>query len=158
MKLLFICIYSIVLIGVPLFELLVKNYIRRKLKKKLPIYISDGNIKIHYARNYGMMLGFLSSSRKAVVVITSIMISLIVSISIYVIFFTEQNYILKIGLTLLSGGSFSNALERYIYKYVIDYFSFPNFFIKKIRKVIFNFADICIFIGIFLIFISIVIF
>ena len=63
---------------------------------------------------------------------------------------------LKIGCILLSGGALSNALERYIYKYVIDYISFPTFFIKKVRKIIFNMADLFIFTSCIIILIGVI--
>lgn len=154
-KLLIVCIYLIVLISVPLFETVVKNKIRR-IKNK-PFYISNGNIKIDYQKNKGAVLGILSKNRKAILVLTTIMLILIVVISLIVLLFVEKRYILKIGLMALSTGALSNSLERYIYKHVVDYFSFPKSLIKPLRYVVFNMADIFIFIGSFILLISLII-
>ena len=97
--------------------------------------------------NKGMMMGLCKDKRKLVLTITTILLSCLLTSTIYIILAKEGLVIIKLGLILLSAGAFSNALERYIYKHVIDYISFPNFFIKKIRNVIFNIADICIFVG-----------
>ncbi len=144
MKLLLFILFLIVLVSVPLFEQLTVNKIRRK--KKTP-YLLNENIKIHYEVNKGMMMGLCKDKRKLVLTITTILLSCLLTSTIYIILAKEGLVIIKLGLILLSAGAFSNALERYIYKHVIDYISFPNFFIKKIRNVIFNIADICIFVG-----------
>ena len=144
MKLFLIILFLIVLVSVPLFEQLAINKIRRG--KKTP-YLLNENIKIHFETNKGMMMGLGKNKRKLVLSITTILLILILSTTLYFILFTQGLIVLKLGLILLSGGAFSNALERYIYKYVVDYISFPNFFIKKVRNIIFNVADICIYIG-----------
>jgi lipoprotein signal peptidase len=94
-----------------------------------------------------MMLGLSKNNRTIVLIVTTILLIPIIIITPYLILFTKKMIILKIGCILLSGGALSNALERYIYKYVIDYISFPTFFIKKVRRIIFNMADLFIFIS-----------
>ncbi len=147
MKLLFICIYLIVLIGIPLFEHFIKRKIKNNKYKTLPYCILKGNVKIHYSTNTGMMLGFLKNKKNFIKIITIILVLILFGFSIYILLFEEYLYILKVGLALLSGGALSNAIERLFKGFVIDYFSFPKFFIKKVRRVIFNFADIAIFLG-----------
>lgn len=144
MKLLLLLLFLIVLVSVPLFEQLIVNKIRRG--KKTP-YLLNENIKIHYETNKGMMMGVGKNKRKLILTITTILLVLILSSTLCLILFTKEYIILKLGLILLSGGSLSNGLERYIYKYVVDYVSFPNFFIKRIRNIIFNVPDLCIFVG-----------
>lgn len=151
MKLLSILIYLIVLISVPLFELLAKKHIKAR---KLPCYNKDKTIMFHYVKNKGMMLGVHKNKPRFVLITTIIVLTITIIISLYVFLAFEKLYILKIGLMLLSGGSLSNSLERFIYRYVIDYFSFPNCIFKKVRNVVFNFADICIFLGFFIIIIG----
>lgn len=151
MKLLFLYLYLIVLIGVPFFELFAKKYI----KKKNPPFLSrDKTLMFHYVKNRGMMLGVHKNKPKFILITTIIVLSITLGLSFYIFIFFEKLYIIKIGLMLVSGGSLSNALERFIYRYVIDYFSFPNCIFKKVRNVVFNFADICIFVGFFIVFIG----
>ena len=108
----------------------------------------------HYVKNKGMMLGAHKNKPRFVLITTIVVLTITILISLYVFLAFEKLYILKIGLMLLSGGSLSNSLERFIYRYVIDYFSFPNCIFKKVRNVVFNFADICIFLGFFIIIIG----
>ena len=53
----------------------------------------------------------------------------------------------KIGFGLLLGGGISNLFDRIINGGVTDYINLPKCKIKKLRKIIFNLADICTFIG-----------
>lgn len=144
MKLLLLVLFLIVLISVPLFEQLAINKIRRG--KKTP-YLLNQNIKIHYEINTGMMMGLARKNRVLVLIVTTVLLFFILSSTLYLILFTKDLIILKLGLIILSGGSISNGLERYIYKGVIDYISFPKAPIKKTRNIIFNVADFFIFIG-----------
>lgn len=144
MKLLLLILFLIVLVSVPLFEQLTIKKIKKE--NKTP-YLLNKHIKIHYEKNTGMMMGLGKNKRVFVLIITTILLLFIFASTIYLILFVKNLIIFKIGLIILSGGAFSNGLERYIYKCVIDYVSFPRFFIKKIRNVIFNVADMCIFLG-----------
>lgn len=146
MKLLFIFLYIIGIIWVPLFEqLLVRKLYQNK--ESLPKYFLNKNLKIHFLKNSGMILGFLKNKRWIVLLITSLLMILLLGTSAYVFISFENLYILKTGLILLSSGAMSNALERFIFKFVIDYISFPKFFIKRIRNVVYNIPDFLIIIG-----------
>lgn len=156
-KLFILEIYLICIITVPFFEVIIKNYIRRKLSKSLPITINEGRIKIHYLKNNGMILGVGEKNRTLILIITIIGLVITVVSSLYCLLFIENYDILKVGLIILSSGALSNSLERFIYKYVIDYFSFPKVIFSKLRNVVFNFADLCIFAGVLLILIQLLI-
>ena len=64
------------------------------------------------------------------------------------VFSEKGNYLTKTGLALIAGGGLSNLYDRMKRGYVVDYFTI-NY--RKLRKVIFNLADICIFAGGFLV-------
>ena len=51
----------------------------------------------------------------------------------------------KLGLSLLLGGALSNLIDRYQRGYVVDYFSFN--FGKRLKHIIFNIADMFVFLG-----------
>ena len=53
---------------------------------------------------------------------------------------------LRVGLSLLLGGAFSNTYDRLKRKYVVDYVSFGVKW-KKLRQVVFNISDFCIITG-----------
>ena len=50
----------------------------------------------------------------------------------------------KIGACLVLGGGISNLYDRLKRGYVVDYFSIR---FKKLKKIVFNLGDICIFLG-----------
>ena len=50
----------------------------------------------------------------------------------------------KLGLALTLGGAISNVTDRVKRGYVVDYFSFNC---KKLKSIIFNLADMAIFLG-----------
>ncbi len=152
MKLLLMILFIVVLISVPLFEFL----ITKKIQKQKTPYLLNKHIEIHYEKNTGMMLGLSKNNRTIVLIVTTILLIPIIIVTPYLILFTKKMITLKIGCILLSGGALSNALERYIYKYVIDYISFPTFFIKKVRKIIFNMADLFIFTSCIIILIGVI--
>ena len=52
--------------------------------------------------------------------------------------------VFKLGLSFALGGAISNVTDRLQKGYVVDYFSFKW---KKLRSIIFNLADISIFLG-----------
>ncbi len=50
----------------------------------------------------------------------------------------------KTGLAILLGGAVSNLYDRYVRRYVVDYFSFQFGWLKK---VVFNLGDLFVFAG-----------
>ena len=56
------------------------------------------------------------------------------------------NNLLRLGLSLLLGGAFSNTYDRLRRGYVVDYVSFPVKW-QAFRKIVFNCSDFCIIIG-----------
>ena len=64
------------------------------------------------------------------------------------------NRLLRLGLSLLLGGAFSNTYDRLKRRYVVDYLTF-NVRWKPLRRVVFNLSDFCILIGALLAVISV---
>ncbi len=54
------------------------------------------------------------------------------------------NWLIKVGVTLLSGGGLSNLYDRLKKGYVVDYFII-NY--KKLKNIVFNLSDMMIFLG-----------
>ena len=52
----------------------------------------------------------------------------------------------KTGVALLLGGGLSNLYDRYTKGHVVDYFHI-NIGPKRLRNIIFNISDFCVFIG-----------
>ncbi len=54
----------------------------------------------------------------------------------------------RLGLSMVIGGGASNLWDRWRRGHVVDYFSFQSRF-PRVRRVVFNLSDMCIFLGTF---------
>jgi signal peptidase II len=103
--------------------------------------VLDGLIRLTYVRNTGaafsMFLGF--SPYLAVIGIAAVL-----AIMYFHFKMPKHDYYMQIALSCVLGGSLGNVFDRLMRSYVIDYIDFKVF-------PVFNFADIMINIGMFLI-------
>lgn len=105
---------------------------------------------ITYVRNNGAAWSILSGNR-----LTLILIAITALIMIY-LYFIKDRKLTKLetfSYGILIGGTIGNLIDRIIYGYVIDYLDFKIF---NYNFPVFNFADICIVIGVILICISLI--
>lgn len=111
------------------------------------VYISiiPNFLSLLKVRNYGVAFSFLENARW-----------LIIALSVFIIIFFNslskdmpETTSKKIAFGIVYGGIFGNLLDRIFRGYVVDYLSFTIF---NYDFPVFNLADICIVVGIFLIF------
>ena len=130
-------------------DLWIKNYIEKHIavgseQKKL-----SGFLLIRRHHNKGMTLNFGEKKRPLVAVLSVVLVALM--LVLFVLSLGQHgNHLLRIGLSLMLGGGFSNTYDRLKRKYVVDYVSF-NVKWKGLRKVVFNCSDFCIITGALLI-------
>ena len=101
--------------------------------------------EITHIHNYGISFGLFSG------IIPSwffVILGIIITFLVFIIYLKSSKYIEKYGLILIIAGALSNILDRIYNGYVIDfiYLHYNQFYWPA-----FNFADIYISIGIFLI-------
>ncbi len=134
-------IFILIVIGIFLLDLKVKNYIEanKKLGKKEEIL--GGRIILNRHHNKGALLNIFDTKPKLVKIFSGLILT-ILSIVFVIVLGKEKKDGLKLGLSLIIGGAASNVFDRFKRGYVVDYFSF-----KSLRRVIFNISDICIIIG-----------
>jgi len=103
---------------------------------------------ITFVSNYGAIWGVLSSYPTLLVAIRIILISVML---FTLVLYTPSKPYLRMAMALLLGGAISNVLDSFIYGYVVDMihiifwgFDYP----------VFNIADSCICIGIFILIID----
>lgn len=131
-----------------LLDLITKLIIDLKLELTLSIPIINNFFYLTKVYNYGASWSFLSGHQFLLIIITIIML--------IILFFYQRKFknnkrnILAFGL--LYGGIFGNLVNRFLYEYVIDFLDFK---IIGYDFPVFNIADICIVIGIFLLIIAI---
>lgn len=144
--------YLLGILGIFGGDCLLKNWIENNKKEKEPELICGERLKIQRYHNYGAFLNIGDKWSKVVATI-----SLVLSILLTLLFICTLGKIgktpLKLGLTFLLGGAFSNTYDRLVRGYVVDYVSFPCKW-KKFSRIVFNISDFCIIIGAMIVAIS----
>ena len=123
----------------------IKNYIEAVYDSSKQELILKNKIRLRKYHNPGAFLN-LMEKRKKLLHLISLMFTLMTCIFFFLTLFHKGNRILKLGLSLLLGGAFSNTYDRLSRNYVIDYFSFCSPF-PKLNQIVFNISDFCIIIG-----------
>lgn len=112
----------------------------------IPILNNNIILKLNY--NEGAFLGLLKKKKGFLLIVNIISLIVLIGLSItYTII--KGDYIMKIGLAFITGGALSNIADRIRLKKVVDYFAF-----KFKPNLIFNLADMFVFLGCFLILVS----
>ena len=106
--------------------------------------IIPGFFKLNYVQNFGAGFSILQNSRTIFLIITPICLIAF----IYLLMKVKKGDILsKAALLLMIGGTIGNFIDRIVTTYVVDYL---DFIIFGYDFPVFNFADICLTIGVFL--------
>ena len=137
----FLCCICLIF-GIFAGDLWIKNHVEQG---DMPASLWKNRILLKKYHNKGAILN-LGQNRRAAVAALSVVLCTLMAIVFFLSFGARGNRLLRIGLSLLLGGSFSNTYDRLKRKYVVDYFSF-NVKCKGIRKIVFNISDFCIMIG-----------
>lgn len=134
-------IYVMIIIVVFAIDRITKMSAEKKLSAGKDKKILGGFIELKLFKNKGIMLGYL---RKWTVLVRVInVIGVIVASIIFVIILKgKQNTVTRLGLSALLGGAFGNVYDRLRHGEVTDFFAF-----KFKRNIIFNLADMFIFLG-----------
>lgn len=130
--------------------LIAEPCIKRQIDRdqSLPRRIWRGHLLLRRHENYGLALGQLKEQPWLPKLIVSLAMLAFLLHTLPWFFQGEISDLLAAGLCLLYGGGLSNLLDRFLRGYVLDYFSFPKCPWKRLRRIVFNLADICIFLGI----------
>ncbi len=141
-------IYAGIIAGIFLLELFLKGYIEKNKTEGKIEEKCGGVLWIRKYHNKGAFLNLMEKHRPVVAGV-SIVFSIVLTVMFVLTLGKKGKALLKTGLALLLGGSYSNTYDRLRRKYVVDYFSIhiPKGPFKKLSTVIFNIADFCIMIG-----------
>ena len=124
-------------------DLIIKNKVEES--KNLPRTAGRGLFVLKRYHNKGAMLNLGGKKPKLVAILSVVLSVLALGILIFS-FGSHGNNLLRIGLSLLLGGAFSNTYDRLRRKYVVDYLSFSVKY-KSLAGVVYNISDFCIMIG-----------
>lgn len=125
-------------------ELVIKTFVEKKGKIGVTKSVCGGKILLRKFHNKGFALNVLET-KTTVVAMISLILTVVMTLGA-LLFGNKGNELIKIGLSFVLGGAYSNTYDRLFRKYVVDYISFgvKN---KKLRQIVFNLADFCIMIG-----------
>ncbi|MDD3252678.1 MAG: signal peptidase II [Lachnospiraceae bacterium] len=108
-----------------------------------PLEHTNKKIMLYQNHNAGFPFGFLEKYGELVRVFPLVVISALGGVLGYLI--PRRGHIgEKLGLAVILGGALSNLYDRYVRRYVVDYFSVQ---IGALKKVVFNLGDIFVFLG-----------
>lgn len=131
--------------GIFLGDLLLKNNVEKKVTEGSTRELLGGAILLRKHHNKGAFLN-MGEQNRPLVAAASVALTLAAVIALFCSFGHYGNGMLRMGLSLLLGGAFSNTYDRLKRKYVVDYVSFGVKW-KRLRRVVFNISDFCIIIG-----------
>lgn len=138
-----------IIVGVFFGDLWIKNQVERKLVEGSEQKRAKGLLLLRKHHNRGMVLNVGEKKSKIVAVFSAVLT--VMALFAFVLSLGQRgNHLLRVGLSLLLGGGFSNTYDRLKRKYVVDYVSF-NVRCRGIRRIVFNCSDFCIMIGALLI-------
>ncbi len=143
-------LYILVVLGIVFGESKIKNYMEKHRKLGERQEILKGHIILRKHYNEGAFLNFMDEKKELLKTISVVMLGLI-SLLFILVLPRKGRKLFKLGLSFALGGAISNVADRIQRGYVVDYFSINH---KKLRSIIFNLADMAIFLGSGLMFLS----
>lgn len=117
------------------------------LNYKEQVTIINDFFYLSYFHNYGAAFSFFSNKDGNQILFFSLIAILVVSFLIKEILKKNVYHITKIAYSLIIAGAIGNLYDRIVYGYVID---FIDIYIFKYDFAVFNIADVCIFLGVFI--------
>lgn len=113
-----------------------------KLKRK---EICDGRIELRKVHNKGMAMG-AGENYPETTRLASGLVCLTTCLRAIPVWSRNRGFWKKLAVALTVAGALSNTYDRFVRRYVVDYFGFKTRY-KRLNRVTFNLADIFIFIG-----------
>ncbi len=140
----------IIILGV-FIDRVTKMWAVSNLAKGKDVVIINNFFSLSYLENRGAAFGIFQGRAFLLSLVTVVVVLLMF---FYLIRYKPKSFILKVSLALIISGAIGNLIDRLKYKYVVDFicfhykdiYSFPTF----------NFADIFVVIGLFLLAIFII--
>ncbi|MEG0291373.1 MAG: signal peptidase II [Anaerovoracaceae bacterium] len=134
--------YYIVIIAVVLIDQIIKIMVRGQMELFESYPLLGDFFSFTYIENYGAAFSMFSGQRFVLLAIPTAVV--VLGIYYLMINKNKKDKIMLYSVALLIGGGLGNLIDRFIFGSVTDYFDLKSF-------AIFNFADICVCVGCFLI-------
>lgn len=114
----------------------------RKLKGQASKVIIKNFFELVYVENTGAAFGILKGKQWFFYLVT--IVSLVVIVYVLYKYRSRIDIFVKLPLYMIMGGSIGNLIDRILYGYVVDFFSFQ---FASYNFAVFNVADIAITLG-----------
>lgn len=139
-------IFIIIIAIIAVADILIKKYVNNNLKLHEERLILNGKMKLTRYHNEGAVMNTLKGKKKLIITISSILLVAANILFIILIHKKRENY-RKLAFSFIIGGGASNLYDRCHNGYVTDYLNLSDNAPKKLKKIVFNIADLFIFIG-----------
>jgi signal peptidase II len=138
-------IYLAIVLILVTFDYIIKTKIKTIMQLGDSIDVIKNFFSITYVQNTGAAFGMFKN-QKILFLIVGIVAILILLYS----FSKTDNKIVKISISMVISGAIGNIIDRLLYGFVVDMFDF-----HAIWSYVFNFADVCVVLGVALLSFSI---
>lgn len=138
-------LYGLITAVLTAVDLWCKSYIEKNYEKGQEKKILKDKVTLRRVHNKGMALNAGSKYPEAVRVLSGLVCGIVGVYSVFV-WTKEQCPWKKLGAACTLSGAISNTYDRFVRKYVVDYFGFQTKW-EKFNRVTFNLGDIFIFLG-----------
>ncbi|HKM22870.1 MAG TPA: signal peptidase II [Lachnospiraceae bacterium] len=142
-------IYVGITVAILAIDLGIKYYVEHHRTHQQEDKILGDTILVRKSHNKGIAMNVLDQHPSLVRGISVGMTALMAIVTVYLLLKKDSvptSKGKKLGLAWILGGALSNTYDRVFRGYVVDYFSF-NVKWKKLRRVVFNIADLFIMLG-----------
>ena len=126
-------------------DLWLKGWVEKRIAGGENRPLLAGKLILRKHHNRGAMLN-VGQKRHTLIAALSLILTIAVTVLFFLSLGHRGNNLLRVGLSLLLGGAFSNTYDRLRRGYVVDYLSFGVKW-KWLREIIFNLSDFFIIIG-----------
>lgn len=138
-------IYGVIILLLASADLVLKQLVERQEPERFPRPLegTNGKILLYQNHNPGFPFGLFKKYGELVrmlpLAVTSALAGALAALAA-----GKEHIVRKLALATVIGGSLSNLYDRFVRRYVVDYFSVQ---IGPLKKVVFNLGDICVFLG-----------
>lgn len=144
--------YIGIILGVFGLDFLIKEKMEKRLQSGENYPIIDKWIYLCKCHNKGFSMSLLNG-RPGIVAAVSLIVVCVIGTGVVLLLGEKGNSMIKVALSLILGGGFSNTYDRIRRKYVIDYIHFPKL-PGKLGDLVFNVSDFFIILGAILLWIG----
>lgn len=126
-------------------DLWLKSYMETHLQQGEERKVFGGKIALRRVHNRGMAMN-RGETHPRVVKFLSASVTIVLVIYYLFLLRKKEDWFCKTGVALAIAGGISNSYDRFVRKYVVDYFGVCTKW-KKLEKITFNLGDLFIFLG-----------